>query len=81
MNTYFTGARRFPLVKTLTLEISEGQRIYTSAMVREIEETGHCLGIIFIAAPTLEQAIAQIEGGERQLKLKYKRYLATGETG
>ncbi len=79
MNTYFTGARRFPLHKTLSLEISEGRRLFTGVSLSEIPEEGKCLGMIFIFAPTLEQAIAQIEGGERQLKLKYKRYLETGE--
>ena len=80
MNTYFTGARRFPLQKSLSLEITEGRRLFTGVSLSEIPEEKKCLGMIFIFAPTLEQALAQIEGGERQLQLKYKQYLKTGKT-
>lgn len=54
--------------------------MFTGVSLSEIPEEKKCLGMIFIFAPTLEQALAQIEGGERQLQLKYKQYLKTGKT-
>lgn len=53
--------------------------MFTGVSLSEIPEEEKCLGMIFIFAPTLEQALAQIEGGERQLRLKYQQYLKDGK--
>ncbi len=77
--TFFEGKGSIlPLYKVVSLDYGEREPLYSAVKLMEVPSPPEIMGLILIKAPTLEQAIAQIEGAERTLKLKYQQYTRTG---